>query len=248
MTGPPPLRDTVRAFDARATGYDRSPMHHAVAAAAVEAAAPEAGQTLLDVCGGTGLVARAALPRLDRAVVLDASPGMLAQAARTEPRLHLVRADAHHLPLADRSVDLVTCITALHLLHHPQRALQEAARACREDGRVVFTTWAADGWSVSRTHRAAAAQAGIEVPDRYAEAGRPEAARALAERSGLQVDDVRTVRHVQPLADRAAAWERLTGPGRTDAVHQRFEKLLGDVDEHVLLLLTCRPQTSSPSR
>lgn len=250
----PPLAETVAAFDARSASYDESRMHRVVAQEVVRLADPQQGQALLDLAGGTGLVARAALPRLGSAVVLDASPGMLREARRQEPRLLLVRADANRVPLRDDSVDLVTCVTALHLLAEPERALREAGRTCRGDGRVVFTTWGAGGWSTGRTFRAAAAQEGVTVPDPTTEHGTPQAATALAERGGLAVEHLEELRCTEPLPPQV--WQRVAGslparstPGATtDAVRRRFEQQLGDEVEHVLLLLRCRPQTSMPRR
>jgi ubiquinone/menaquinone biosynthesis C-methylase UbiE len=172
----PPLDETIAAFDIRSATYDDSDLHRVVAQRAAAAADPQEGQTLLDLAGGTGLTARAALTSLGaagRALVLDASPGMLRQARRSDPRLHTLRADAHHVPLRDRSVDRVTCVTALHLFHDPSRALREAARTCRPDGRVVFTTWAADGWSARRALRQAAAEEGRQLADPYEQRAHP---------------------------------------------------------------------------
>lgn len=246
----PPLAGTVASFDARSATYDESRMHHAVAAEAVAAADPQEGHTLLDVAGGTGLVAHCALPRLGargRALVLDASPGMLRQAQGKQ--LEAVQADAHRLPVRDRSVDRVTCVTALHLFHDPQRALSEASRACRADGLVVFTTWAVGAWSSSRALRRAAAAEGVDVPDPFAPTGTADAAAALARQSRLQPQDVRLVRHVEPLTDPDHEWERAAAttaaagtPGATtERVRQRFLQELGSEVEHLLLLVTCRP-------
>lgn len=260
----PPLAETVAAFDLRAPTYDRSRMHQVVAAEVVVAAEPQPGQVMLDIAGGTGLVARASLPHLagagsqghGAAVVLDASPGMLQEARRCEPRLLLVRADAHRLPFRDHSVDLVSCVTALHLFTHPEQVLREGARACRPGGRLVFTTFAESGWSSGRLFREAAAQEGVVVPDPATATGTPEAAAALAERAGLDVEGVREVRCREPLEDREAAWQRVatsssaraSAGATTPAIRARFEAMLGEEVEHVLLLVTCRPQRSSPSR
>ena len=237
----PPLAETVASFDARSEDYDRSRMHQVLAEEAVGAADPQPGQTLLDLAGGTGLVARAALPRLRNAVVLDASPGMLREAGRREPRLMLVRADAHHVPLHDDSIDVVTCITALHLFHDPQRALREAARTCRRGGRVVFTTWAADGWSTSKLLRATARAQGVDLPDKYASSGTPAAAAELARASGLDDPAVRVVVHVEARTeDPDATWVRATAghPPLPQAVREAFTSALGDEVEHRLLLVT----------
>ena len=239
----PPLAETVRSFDARSPTYDDSRMHRAVAAAAVEAADPQAGQTLLDLAGGTGLVAAAATSHLGgtgRAVVLDASPGMLREARRKG--LPVVRGDVHRVPLRDRCVDRVTCVTALHLFSDTVQALREAGRTCRPHGRVVFTTWAADGWSTSRLLRSVAAAHGVDVPDRYAEAGTPDAAAGLARAAGLVAADVRLLRHVEPRQeDGPTTWARVADGSLPAAVRQAFLDGLGDEVEHRLLLVTAAP-------
>ncbi len=243
----PSLSETAAAFDLRAVDYDDSRMHRHVADRAVVAADPQQGQLLLDLAGGTGLVARSAVARGAGAIVLDASPGMLQRAGVAEPRLLRVLADAHRIPMRDARVDLVTCVTALHLFAQPALALREAARVCRPGGRVVFTTWAADGWSVGRTLRRAAALEGVLVPDPKASTGVPAAAAALAASAGLQVDELDELRTTEPLIDRGAAWvaasrsARVTPGATSAAVHRRFLALLDDAVEHALLLLTCRP-------
>ncbi|MGI8535141.1 MAG: class I SAM-dependent methyltransferase [Mycobacteriales bacterium] len=146
----PSFAETAAAFDRRSGDYDRSGMHREFARQAADAAGLSPGLTLLDLAGGTGLVARAALPALGpdgRAVVLDVSSGMLLRAKQADPRLHVVRGDAHRVPLAAATVDRVICVTALHLFTQPAGALLEAVRVCRAGGRVVFTTWSADGWT-----------------------------------------------------------------------------------------------------
>lgn len=243
----PPLAETVTSFDARAATYDRSLMHRVVARHAVVATDPRSGQTLLDLAGGTGLVARAALAQLGatgRALVLDASPRMLEQARRQDVRLLPVRADAHHIPLSDDSVDHVTCVTALHLFHDPAQALREAARTCRSEGRVVFTTWAANGWNTSRLLRDVAGAHGIDLPDRYATSGTPAAATDLARDGGLAPLDVHLLQHVEPRTeDTDTEWARVTAhhPPLPQAVEAAFRAELGAVVEHRLLLVTCRP-------
>lgn len=243
----PPLAETVASFDARSATYDESRMHHAFAAQAVEAADPQDGELLLDLAGGTGLVARAALPRLGRtgrALVLDVSAGMLGQARRQDDRVMAVRADVHRVPLKDRSADRVTCVTALHLFHDPQRALREAARTCRPDGRVVFTTWAADGWSTSRLLRAVARAHGIDLTDHDALTGTADAAADLARAGRLTPVVVQELRHVEPRTeDVDAAWARVTAnrPPLPPAVEAAFREGLGDEVERRLLLVTCRP-------
>lgn len=236
--------DVVASFDARSATYDESAMHLAVAAAAAASLACEPGQVLLDVAGGTGLVARACLPTLGpdaTAVVLDASPGMLAAAGQAEPRLVRVLGDAHRLPIAGASADRVCCVTALHLLD-PPHVLRELARACRPGGLVVVTTWAVGGWSTGRLLRRAAVDVGLHLPDPNA-GGTPDTAAALLEDAGLVDVDVQPLRHATP---GPPTWEGLRQAaelGRwSTAVRARFELLAAAEDEvvHELLLVRGR--------
>lgn len=195
MLTPPPLAQTVAAFDRRSATYDRSVMHRTVAARVAAVADLGPGRVLLDVAGGTGLVAKAVRARQPRAtvVVLDASPGMLAAAGRDVLR---VRGDAHHLPVRDGGVHVVSVVTALHLVPDPTAVLAEARRVATE--RVVFTSWAQDGWSVRRLLQRVAAEHDVVVPDPYAHRGTEQAVRALAAQAGLTDVDARLCVSTEP--------------------------------------------------
>lgn len=104
------------------------------------------GDRLLDVGAGTGLVARAALPRVGSTgsvVALDPNDGMLAMAKRLAPKLDLRRGFAEDLPIGDREIDCVTCQFALMFFTDRDRAIGEMARVLRPGGRVAVATWAA---------------------------------------------------------------------------------------------------------
>ena len=141
-------------YDARAATYDASVMHRDLAALVADRAADlgdDLGDGLgdglvVDVATGTGLVLRAIAARhpAARLVGVDLSPGMLAVARAALPQAHLVQADAAALPVGVGSVDLVTCVTALHLLTEPELALDEWTRVLRTGGRLVTATFAAD--------------------------------------------------------------------------------------------------------
>lgn len=223
-------------------------MHRDVAAAAVELLDPPGGALLVDVCGGTGLVARAALPRLRAAVVVDASAGMLAEARACDPRLLLARGDAHRLPLPDAIADAVTIVTALHLLD-PPTALREAVRVLRPGGRLVVTTWAADGWSVGRLLRDAARDAGLVVADPQAH-GTPRAFAELAGSAGLHDVEVRRLAHRSPLPPEPGRLVRETGAsmGVPEHLWPAAEAALVARGGVELVLLLLRGQTDSPSR
>jgi len=85
---------------------------------------------LLEVGCGTGHFTRWFARLGLRAVGLDLSPAMLAE-ARGRDGIPLILGDAACLPFADGSFELVALITTLEFLPQPQRALQEAARVAR---------------------------------------------------------------------------------------------------------------------
>lgn len=99
----------------------------------------------LDVACGTGrflAAVRDNFPQLG-SVGLDLSPHYLAEAGRVldgRPRTALVRGLAEALPIADGSVDLITCVYLLHEVPADVRAriAAEFGRVLRPGGRTVI--------------------------------------------------------------------------------------------------------------
>ena len=130
-------RDIARGFDERADHYDESAFHRALAEQTVAFAGMDGVRTVLDVATGTALVLRA-MPASVRKAGVDISPGMIAVARRHLPDAELVVADASaDLAFDDASFDLITCVTALHLLPSPEDALRSWRRLLAPAGRVV---------------------------------------------------------------------------------------------------------------
>jgi SAM-dependent methyltransferase len=111
----------------------------------LDVAKPRPGERVLDVATGTGVVARAAAPRVGPAGTvagLDFSPGMLevARAASAREGLaiawHEGRAEA--LPFPDGRFDLVTCQFALMFFADRPAALTEMHRVLVDGGRVAI--------------------------------------------------------------------------------------------------------------
>src|SRR5688500_3599509 len=80
-----------------------------------DAAGVTAGQRILDVACGTGIVARTAADRVGAANVVgvDLNEAMLTVARRVRPDVDWRQGDATALPLDDGSVDTVLCQMAL---------------------------------------------------------------------------------------------------------------------------------------
>ncbi|MFO1113810.1 MAG: class I SAM-dependent methyltransferase [Rhodospirillales bacterium] len=99
----------------------------------------------LDVACGTGRFLATvcdSFPQL-RSIGLDLSPHYLAEAARElrgQPGVTLLRGLAEQLPLANASVDLITCVYLLHEVPGDVRAriATEFARVLRPGGRAVI--------------------------------------------------------------------------------------------------------------
>ncbi|HEV2189506.1 MAG TPA: bifunctional demethylmenaquinone methyltransferase/2-methoxy-6-polyprenyl-1,4-benzoquinol methylase UbiE [Stellaceae bacterium] len=115
--------------------------------------APRARQTLIDVAGGTGDVARRALRRLEPekgggVVVCDVNEQMLEIGrARTIDDgvlagIEWVCGDAEALPVADRSADLYTIAFGLRNVTDIERALAEARRVLKPGGRFMCLEFA----------------------------------------------------------------------------------------------------------
>lgn len=129
-------------YDREATVYDETrggPGRARAAARAVASVVPGPG-LVLDVAGGTGIVAAELAADGFSVLVADQSPGMLRLAEQRLPG-RVFRATAERLPVRDGSVDVVTMVWLLHLLPvaRADAALAEATRVLRAGGHLVTT-------------------------------------------------------------------------------------------------------------
>lgn len=106
----------------------------------VELGDVSAGQSVLDVACGTGIVARTAASRVGpggRVVGIDLNDAMLTVAARVCPGVELRRADVTSLPFGDGTFDAVLCQMAMMFFPDRPGALREMGRVTRPGGVVV---------------------------------------------------------------------------------------------------------------
>ncbi|MFD0636181.1 class I SAM-dependent methyltransferase [Catenulispora yoronensis] len=114
--------------------------HHALHLATHANPAP---RRLLDLGCGTGRLLRAAAARFPQAdlVGVDISAGMLdrarAMSAGRRCPTYLL-ADAARLPVADRSVDIVTCTATSHHWPEPEGPLAQLRRVTADDGVLIL--------------------------------------------------------------------------------------------------------------
>lgn len=105
----------------------------------------EPGDGVLDIGCGPGNFTREFARSVGEgglAVGFDASPTMLARAARERPGggVAYLRGDATRLPFRDQAFDAVCCFAALHMVDEPFMALDEMTRVLTPGGRIALLT------------------------------------------------------------------------------------------------------------
>jgi len=125
----------------------------------LELADAKAGEEVLDLACGTGLVTFPLAEQVGpngRVVATDLADNMVAHIqteaqARRILNVDAFRADAELLEgVDDASFDIVTCALGLMYCPTPAQAISEALRALRPGGRAVFAVWGARkscGWA-----------------------------------------------------------------------------------------------------
>jgi ubiquinone/menaquinone biosynthesis C-methylase UbiE len=140
----------------------------------VDAARLAAGERVLDVACGTGVVARIAAQRVGPAgyvIGLDLNPGMIA-VARSLPTpagaaIEWIERSALDLGLANSSVDAVLCQQGLQFFPDKTLALQEMRRVLVHGGRVALSVWNGLGLYNTAVGEALARFLSNEAADRF---------------------------------------------------------------------------------
>ncbi len=137
--------EVVAHFTARAAQYNASARwceDAEVTRLTLEVADPAAGDRLLDVACGTGLVSRAFKGRVAGVTGLDLTPAMCTQALPFLDRL--VLGSAEDMPFQRRMFDVAICRQGIQFVDAP-RAVGEMARVTRPGGRIVLINLCAFG-------------------------------------------------------------------------------------------------------
>lgn len=108
----------------------------------LDAAIVSAGDRVLDVGTGPGVVAAMVAERGAEPVGLDFSEAMLAEARRVHPEIEFHAGSAEALPFGNGEFDAVVGNFILHHSGDPNTVLTETFRVLRPEGRMGFTVWA----------------------------------------------------------------------------------------------------------
>jgi SAM-dependent methyltransferase len=115
------------------------------AASLVDFAEVRAGESVLDVACGTGVVAVTAARRGARVCGLDLTPALLDNARRNaaviDAEIEFSEGDAEALPYADGRFDVVLSQFGHMFAPRPEIAVAEMLRVLKPGGRIAFSTW-----------------------------------------------------------------------------------------------------------
>jgi len=141
--------------DGAAERYERCPARYILgpwAPLLVDAASPAAGERVLDVACGTGVIARIAAQRVGpagRVVGVDLNLGMI-RVARSLPApvgapIEWLERSALDLGFDDASFDVVLCQQGLQFFPDKALALREMRRVLGQSGRLALSVWTGVG-------------------------------------------------------------------------------------------------------
>jgi ubiquinone/menaquinone biosynthesis C-methylase UbiE len=176
------------------------PLFRPFAEAALDAVAPRAGEHLLDVACGTGIVARLARSRVGsggRVVGVDINPGMVGVARSVAPDIEWREGSAQELPLtAGEQFDVVVCHQGIQFFPDRAVAAHQMRAALTAGGRAAVSAWRSDDEApFGRALRLVAERHLGPIADRRHSFGEERALEQLLRNAGFR--DVRTQRVVR---------------------------------------------------
>ena len=145
----PPWGASYRLIAAEKWKAKSAAMGRDVTQALVEYARPRPGMNVLDLATGTGEPAISLASRIapgGHVAALDLSPELLEIAAERARQRGLTnfttqQADAHHLPFADATFDLITSRFGVMFFRDCVQAMREAHRVLKPAARACFLAW-----------------------------------------------------------------------------------------------------------
>ncbi|MGZ4620116.1 MAG: class I SAM-dependent methyltransferase [Frankiaceae bacterium] len=99
-----------------------------------------AGAVVLEAGCGEGYGGALLAATANKVIAVDTDQQAAVHAARGYPTMDVVRADLHRLPLADGSIEVVSCMQVVEHLKDQEGFLAECARVLRPAGVLLLTT------------------------------------------------------------------------------------------------------------
>jgi ubiquinone/menaquinone biosynthesis C-methylase UbiE len=167
---------------------------------------PQAGDSLIDIACGTGIVARIGRERLGptaRIVGVDQAPGMLGVARSVDPTIEWREGRASALPVGEgETFSLLTCHQGLQFFPEKAAATREMRRVLAAGGRVAIGCWRSlqDTPTVLELNQVAERHVG-PIRDSRHSFGNPEELRTLLADNGFDNVAVDTFTHDVRFAD-----------------------------------------------
>jgi len=169
---------------------------------------PSAGDSLLDVACGTGIVARIGREKLGpaaRVVAVDAAPPMLAVARSVDPSIDWREGNAQSLPVGGTErFTLLTCHQGLQFFPDKAAAVGEMRRVLAPGGRAAVACWfSLEDLPEARELNAVAERHIGAIPDSRHSFGNRDALQALLVDAGFRDVRVDTFSHDVRFSDGA---------------------------------------------
>ena len=165
----------------------------------VEAAGLKAGDSVLDLATGTGIVAVAAAQAVGargRVIGVDISRGMLDQ-ARTKIRaggldtLDLIEADVEQVDFQGESFDAILCSSAFMWLTDISATLRRCRGWLKRGGLLAFSCYSESSFMIPLLVKACASF-GVSLPNCNEPLGTKERCRDLVQKAGFNQIEIRT--------------------------------------------------------
>src|SRR5262245_33122269 len=200
-------------------------------------AAPAAGESVLDVACGTGLVTLAAAEAVGphgRVVGVDISEQMIETArvraaSQSMSNIELMRMDAESLALPDASFDVALCALGLMYFPDPLRAVRELRRVLRPGGRLGVVVWGERsrcGWAP--VFPIVEAEVTSEVCPLFFELGQADTLVRLCSQAGLEAAEQHRLTTTLDYADVGQACDAALVGGPVALAWSRFDTNVRD--------------------
>lgn len=205
--------DSYQSHSGAAGWYERgkeSWLLEDLAKSVADAAAVKAGDRVLDVGCGTGIVARECLHRVGEhggVSGVDISPEMLEMGRRTAPEVAWCLGYAEDLPFGGGSFDCVVSQLALMFFLDRSKAIAEMWRVLRPGGRMAVAVLGATPLAYQRLGEVAVRHLGPgadEIIESRFALGDPQELERVFFRGGLSAISITTVEGVQRFRSPAA--------------------------------------------